>query len=148
MTKARREPVNREERIEPTPETLAKLRPDQVQVLFDKSLLTPEMTDAASEIRMIYFAVVGSLFCRGRDYRVFGRGRGEIPERIAQLHRDRYQPWAREMGPLLPLIFDALIDGQYVPDSVVIKGLTAYIGYMGPVRHTIAIDNNRGVVAL
>jgi hypothetical protein len=143
---SKREPVRREERVEPTPETLAKLIPDPIQELFDKGLITGEHTTAAAEIRAIYFAVVGSLFCRGRDYRVFGRGRGNMPERLAVLHRDRYKPWARSMGANLCLMIDALIDGRWVPQQILIDGLTAYIGYCGPARHTIAIDNRSGML--
>src|SRR5262245_21620400 len=138
MTK--REPVRRDERIEPTPETVAKLLPDPIQELFDKGLITSEHTTAAAEIRAIYFAVVGSLFCRGRDYRVFGRGRGQMPDGLADKHAKRYLPWARSMGANLGLIIDALIDGRWIPQQLLVDGLTAYIGYVGPVRHTIAID--------
>jgi hypothetical protein len=153
----RRAPVVREERVEPTPETVAKLVPDPIQGLFERGLITSEHTTAAAEIRAIYLAVVGSLFCRGRDYsdcRV--RTRGNIPERLAVLHRDRYKPWTIAMGRRLPAIMDILIEGHHWlmtahPDGppgqrLIIEALNDYVSRMGPVRHTIAIDIGNGML--
>jgi hypothetical protein len=137
MTKARREPVNREERIEPTPETLAKLRPDPIHVLFDKGILTSEQTDAVAEIRAIYFAIVGSLFTRAKDYRRIGYTKPELPGWVNDLYGN-YREWCADMGPFrLPIIMDTIIDGRPPVIEILLDGLDAYIRCCKPARHTI-----------
>jgi hypothetical protein len=137
MSRSRREPVIREERVEPTPETVAKLVPDPVHVLFDKGILTSDQTDAVAEIRAIYFAIVGSLFTRAKDYRRMGYSKPELPGWVNDLYGN-YRDWCAQMGPFrLPIIMDTIIDGKPAVVEILLDGLDAYIRGCKPARHTI-----------
>lgn len=142
MKKPRRIPVLREERVEPTPETVAKLTPDPVQSLYDRGLIQSEHTAAALEIRAIYFAVVGSLFARANDPSRIGFSKAQMSDRLAVIHRDRYKPWCAAMGQKLPFIMDALVDLSWCHEAWLIAALEDYAQRMSPVRHTIAIDRH------
>jgi hypothetical protein len=145
---SKREPVRREERIEPTPETLAKLQPDPIHVLFDKGILTSEQTDAVVEIRSIYFAIVGSLFTRAKDYRRIGYAKPELPGWVNDLYGN-YREWCSDMGPFrLPIIMDTIIDSKPAVVEILLDGLDSYILRKKGPRHTIRLDSNHQSVAL
>lgn len=141
--RARRAPVSRVDRIEPTPETLAKLVPDQIRVLFDKGRLHHEHTRAVGEIRAVFHAVTTNLFARAKDYRLRGYSPPCLPNDLAEAHRDRYKPWAQQMGRRLPLLIDAIIDGRRIDGDLLIDALDAYVALMRPKRHTIAEELGR-----
>jgi hypothetical protein len=136
--KKRREPVSVEDRVGPTPETLAKLLPDQVKQMFDRGQIGLAETDAASEIRTVFFAVVAGLFARAHTYDPKG-GRNQIPDWIATAHKERYKPFAQDMGRSMSAIIDCLIDGKTIPAGFLASALQDYAQRMGvqKVRHTI-----------
>jgi hypothetical protein len=143
----RREPVRREERIEPTPETLAKLQPDPIHVLFDKGILTDEQTNAVVEIRAIYFAIVGGMFTRAKDYRRAGYSKPELPDWVDAKYAN-YRAWAEQMGPFrLPIIMGTIIDAEPAITEILLDGLDAYIRGCKPDRHTIRCENSLTIKA-
>lgn len=88
--------VHTEERIGPTPETLAKLKPDPLAVMLQRGQIEEGQVDAAIEIREVYGAIVGGCSARANDLN--RGGHGGISDRIAWLHSNRYLPWIRECG--------------------------------------------------
>jgi hypothetical protein len=137
----RRAPVVREDRVPPTPETVAKLVPDPVHVLFDKGILTSDQTNAVAEIRAIYFAIVGSLFTRAKDYRRMGYSKPDLPWWVNDKYGN-YKAWCEEMGPFrLPIIMDTIVDGRPAIVEILLDGLDAYILRCKPSRHTIVGKN-------
>ncbi len=75
--------------------------------------LVGEKESAAREIRRVYMMVTGKLWARAVDVMRGDRGSAEpAAEWLAIAHRDRYKPWADEMGRsgLLALVMDWLID--------------------------------------
>lgn len=85
-----------EERIGPTPETLAKLVRDPLAVLLERGQLDEGQVDAAIEIREVYGAVTGG--CRVHAAALNGRYHGGMSDRVAWIHNHRYLPWIRECG--------------------------------------------------
>jgi hypothetical protein len=146
--KARR--VIREiEETGPTPETMAKLRPDQVLALHTKGLLSDSQKFAAEEIREVHDAV-SALWLKGNwpsPTVETSAGGGPRPRhhldgmapRLQKLHRRRYLPWvalmaAERFGGLRwsQILIEIIVDGQSVEDypegvlAVLWEGLDRY----------------------
>ncbi|MSO93522.1 MAG: hypothetical protein EXQ86_09015 [Rhodospirillales bacterium] len=103
--------AGQEEALGPTPETVAKLRPDPFRLLYTRGQLDPNaylnalMWDAGLEIRRAYGLVVAPVALWGRDYeREVRRAPWEAAEaRAAALARNerlvrRYAGWRRDAG--------------------------------------------------
>lgn len=73
--------------------------------------LAGEKESAAREIRRVYGMVTAGLWARAVDMHGV-RGRSEpAAEWLASIHRDRYKPWADEMGrERLPVVVDWLVE--------------------------------------
>ena len=121
-----REPVRREERVDPTPETLAKLESDPLEAMVRVKLVNSAAVDAAVEIKEIYMAVCRQAWCkRGALGKEFGSPSGrtvyEMPGDLAYFHAKTYLPWVRDQGHLvvdatLTLVVDRQnIESQFVP---------------------------------
>ena len=95
---SRRRAVRREERYDPTPQTLAKLESDVLQDLLARRAITADEERAAREICDIHRAVKRGLF---RTQNI-GAGHGTadasdaMSEHEARIHFQRYVPWSRE----------------------------------------------------
>lgn len=116
--KKRTKPIVEREAFDPgTEQTRARLRRDPVDEMAAhwrnrEMREAGELENAAREIRRIYTATVAGLMPKAVDMHGV-RGRGEsMPEWLAQAKRDRYDPWAKEMGDglVLPLVLDWLIE--------------------------------------
>ncbi len=115
--------------VPPTPETVLKLRQDNIDRLYVEGRLRPEHVDAAVEIRRVWEAIGRGLFpeshIRDRVRQPHQQGMFADPidrmtpaEEIAW--RMRYRPWAREMALLivtgavrvsrLQLVLDVVVD--------------------------------------
>jgi hypothetical protein len=117
-----------QEQIEPTAQTVAKLRRDVVERLRQEGRLSEEQARAALEIRRVWEAFGRGLFPRTRDLdrpRRPHRGIFDDPvERLTDSEerawRLRYRPWAREMSveivagvvrvSRLQLVLDIVVD--------------------------------------
>jgi hypothetical protein len=109
------------DRLKPTKETAAKLRPDPIERMHDRGTISDDQRDAAIEIRRIFEAVCGSLISRSRwpdGMGVKGNWRRDlvgVSDRVAILHSDRYKPWANELGrhaPALEVTISVVVDGR------------------------------------
>lgn len=117
--KPKRDAVDRAERIGPTPETAAKLRPDVVAALWAVGRIDGLHRQAAEEIRDIWAAMERGIFGRSLDDRInavatAARNRAHLDhmtEAERLLYGERYLPWAREMaGPRLVIAIATVID--------------------------------------
>lgn len=107
----RRAPVNREERVGPTPETLAKLVPDPFAVLVEKGLLDTAQRDAGLEIRAIWYAITGGLLPQAGE-RASRRSGDGMSDKLAEAHAFIYLPWARYWGRLIEDVIDLVVDAR------------------------------------
>lgn len=139
-----REPVNVSERVQPTPETLAKLVPDPLKQLFDSGRLEREHMDAAAEIRAVYLAIVGNMFARAHVYEPHDGHRATLPDWIAEAHAKRYRPWCAEWRPWLPILIGIIVDGHrpLAHHDCLGRSLNDYAARMGLIRsrHTIMTE--------
>lgn len=108
---------HREPRIEPTPETAAKLQADHIDELFRAGHLRPEHVQASAEIREVYgywhaamgrtSSIFSGVIVGGST---FADPIGGMPKRIEGLWRAHTAPWASEMGvrahPVLHVVVD------------------------------------------
>jgi hypothetical protein len=112
MAKRRRERVVAADRVEPTPETAAKLRPDALEVWNRIGRLTDDDVDAAIELRGCYLAVCAQLMWKERgDVQTSGGSRYEISDWHAAQHAQVYVPWAARWGPVVARVHDLALDG-------------------------------------
>ena len=104
----------------PTPETKAKVRPDPIDALYGTGLIDSRQKGSAEEIREIYHAVVSRLFASpGFEASVDGGARPTrhpldgMPADIRRRYLKRYIPWTKEIGPMLEIVIDAIVDGRH-----------------------------------
>lgn len=135
----KRREVRREERVDPTPETLAKLTPDPLMNLKQHGLITSDEERAASEIRAVYMAVCGGLFRKQQRLgEAFGLGGGKPPEMpcgLARAHHETYLPWTRRHHPgVIDAVLSLVVDRNKLPpafDTFVAEALKDYALNMG-----------------
>lgn len=116
--KNRRPAVERAERCGPTPETLAKLQPDPLQMLLDGDAAREarcgkaRLEEAADEIRAVYMAVIRAVMWKRPSLGGGGGGVPEIPARLAWAHFQTYLPWANHWGhsKVLEAVIDVVVD--------------------------------------
>lgn len=116
-SKAKAKQVLRETADLGTEQTRQRLRRDPVSEMASKwrdreVREAGELESAAREIRRIYTATVAGLMPKAVDMNGVRSAGEPMPAWLAQAKRDRYDPWAKEMGDalILSLVFDWLID--------------------------------------
>lgn len=111
----KRKPVDRAERIGPTPETAAKLEPDAFDVLVRLGILDTAQRDAGLEIRAIWYAITGSLLARAGERSGTRSGNG-MSDTLAVAHALVYVPWCdrwgRAVADVIDLVVDARLEGE------------------------------------
>jgi len=127
---------------EATPETIRKLRRDELVFLFQRGHLERIHLEAAKEIEEIFHAVSSAVFRAGmkyepRDYDAPKRYSGSFPTESLcpserRIYRHNYLPWANEMRGLLPakrqvtrlqLVIDVVVDNRCVSHIERLYGL-------------------------
>lgn len=83
------------ERVEPTPETLAKKQDDPLQKMVEDKLLDSAGERAAEEIKNVYLAVCREVINLSRPMGPHSPSRYEMSDDIAEAHATRYLPWSR-----------------------------------------------------
>jgi hypothetical protein len=133
----RRDRVKREERIEATPETRAKLTDDPIRKLVspgprgERPKLSAGGESAAAEIRAVFLAVVQRLMPGRMKFVDPIQGVDDMPEALARLHRDNYLPWVRRTAPrTVAAVIDLCVDriepaGEFA-EAAVIAALEDY----------------------
>lgn len=108
MRRKRGRPARKEEYLGPTPETLAKLVPDPLEILLVDCDVALER--AASEIRAIYLAVCAKLMGG------LGGGSGKpMSDFVAWAHAETYLPWARGLHRLtMEAVIDIVVDRHHI----------------------------------
>ena len=124
------------DRIEPTPETLARLKPDAIAELVSRRQLEPEHQSAADELRDVHHALHRSPE-QGQSH----TGRvsdplSRMPARIEELWHSRWIPWQRQCGPMLASVTLATVIENQAPVSIhhahmIARGLTIYCQIAG-----------------
>ncbi len=107
----RRQSVDRSERVGPTPETAAKLKPDPFNLMVERGYLDTAQRDAGLEIRSIYMAVVGALMPRGGDLSSARSGSG-MPTVLAAAHAQRYVPWCQRWNRGVEMVIGLVVDAE------------------------------------
>lgn len=109
--------VTKEDRIEPTPETLAKLQPDPVLWLVENYpvLFTKDHERAAKEIEACVRLLAGPVMVRAQDIRHIGRSRPvEYSKRQVAMLCD-YANWQDELRvrrlPFWP-VYEIAVEGM------------------------------------
>lgn len=115
--------------VRPTPQTVARLKPDTILEMLRRGSLCREHQMAAEEIRNIFQALVSGLMSKSAaldqpriDLRTTGPYRQPVermPERLVRLYHDRYKPWADETETLhcggrslLDFTIEVIVDGR------------------------------------
>lgn len=108
----------RDPRIEPTPETVAKLELDRIDELFRAGRLRFEHVQASAEIREVYGYWREALGCTSGAFSgVPGSGFpdpvGNMPDRIERAWRQHYAPWAAEQGPDAATVLHIVVENWW-----------------------------------
>lgn len=141
----RRDRVCCEERIQATPETMAKLQPDPLLALV-RGIGRGDVVleSAADEIRAVYMAVVRGLMRKG-GLREDRGGMPDIPPFLAWAHAETYLPWARaQLRQTMQAVIDVVVDRQAIsngcPPEAVVWSLHSYADRMMR-RPSFRVDN-------
>lgn len=113
--RARRRAVDRSERVGPTPETKAKLRPDPFNVMVQRGMLDTAQRDAGLEIRAIWYAVTGGLLAKAGERSSHRSGDG-MSDELAAAHALVYVPWCAKWGRAVADVIDLVVDA-IAPDN-------------------------------
>lgn len=105
----RRDPVKRDDRVGPTPETAAKLVPDPFNVLVEMGLLDTAQRDAGLEIRAIWYAVTGGLMPKAAE-RSSARSGDGMSDELAHAHAQTYLPWCTYWGRQVEEVIDLVVN--------------------------------------
>lgn len=82
----------------PTPETLDKLQPDEIEDLHDRQMIDSGGLRAADQIAQIHRAVTRASGVKSPTMGVGDVGQYELPDDIAKSFSDVYIPWRRGLG--------------------------------------------------
>ena len=93
---SRRPPVRRRERVEPTPETAAKLSDDPLRYWLERGDLTPDHERACYAIRRAVHALTLPVAVRAQNLERRDRASGEWTDAMSALI-ERYCDWADAM---------------------------------------------------
>jgi len=122
----KRQAVDREERVGPTPETEAKLIPCPIAEMYRLELIDKPTKDAALELAELYVAVYGAQMPGSRGT----GGHHQISNEVAWKHEHRYLPWARKWANVrfraLSSVIDVVVLGIPQPLTVVAAALADY----------------------
>lgn len=121
----RRDPVIRDDRVGPTPETQAKLVPDPFNVLIEMGMLDTAQRDAGLEIRAIWRAITGTLAAKTGNLSDTRSG-GGMSDALAAAHARVYLPWCQYWGRLVEETIDLVVDAQ-LPAAVLAQLRLAHI---------------------
>lgn len=96
-----------DERVSPTDETKARLRPDETMVLFERGILEQLHVDAAGEIRVVWEALSRALSPKAMS--LYNTGNiskatdpiGMMSGREAELYDNTFKPWMNKTSKIL-----------------------------------------------
>lgn len=121
MAKGKRKPqkarplrVDAAERALATPETMRKLTGCPLRRMHAAGQLTDAQRDAALEIALVLDAIGGRL----RNVTLGDRGNGELSDKIAEVHAQRYVPWTRQVRGDAMIVHDLTV-GSMIPEEIV-----------------------------
>jgi len=123
MARKRKRQVRKEDRVDPTPETLSKLEDDPLYILTRWDGSTPPLLDsagenAAQEIKSVYNAIVRNVTLKISSFDRIAGYAPEIPDRLSQAYSNRYKLWVSEVGSdTVDLVLRVIVDRQPVPKS-------------------------------
>ena len=124
LAMAKRKPVSREERVPPTPETLARLVPDRVVLLFGEGRIRQEQLDAAEEIRDIWDHLLAGTSPM-RNFEAYSRARIDplerLPARLQRAWAERYGSWANELGPEVQRVVLPVVVENWWPETAMLQ---------------------------
>lgn len=134
LKKRRGRPARQCDAVGPTPETLAKLRPDPLLALLSTyGEGDGALERAADEIRAIYLAVCGMLMAGIGGRHGYGRARGgrrDIPPFLAWAHSETYLPWADgARRATLEAVIDLVVDRHHVHPNAASAAAGALVDY-------------------
>ena len=108
QAKARRQAVSRSERVEATPETLAKLRPCPLKAMLHEGTMEPDQYEAALTIWDAHDALVSRQKAGTLDMQKVAHGHGEIGDRKDHLIAI-YLAWGQELPRRFYLTSDIVV---------------------------------------
>lgn len=85
----------------PTPETLAKLEPDQIQELYESEMIDSAGLRAADQIARVYSEVTRESGIKSPTLGTIHIGKHEMPADIAVLFTKVYNPWRASLDPVV-----------------------------------------------
>ena len=119
MKKRKRKPVRQRvrvrlfEKVEPTPETKAKLVDDPFQKLVEAGNIDAAGERAAEEIRRVFMAICRDVMAKISRPAPMAAGKVDMSDDLAEAHAERYLPWVRETGRnTVSATLDLLLEGR------------------------------------
>lgn len=108
QAKARRQAVSRSERVQATPETIAKLRPCPLKTMVHDGTMQPDQYEAALSIWDAHDALVSRMKAGTLDMQKVAQSHGEIGDRKDRLIAI-YLLWGRELPRRFYLTSDIVV---------------------------------------
>ena len=109
------------QRADPTPETLAKLKPDPLREMVEGGLLDTDSERAAAQINAIFSALCRNAI-RGpsllMDQNHTCHSESDIPDWIARAHHLTYLPWVKAQGPAIVDAVLTLVVDRNTPERI------------------------------
>jgi len=87
--------------VGPTPETLAKLEPDQILKLHDLNMIDGAGLRAADQIATIHSAITRDSAVKVPSIGIGDMGKYELPDDIANKFSKIYVPWRASLDPVV-----------------------------------------------
>ena len=105
------------ERVGPTRQTAAKVKPCPIRRMHGVGQIDDDQRDAALEIALVHEAISGRLRAAG----LRERGGGEISDKIAEIHKQRYLPWVRSVSPVCAAVVRDVAVAGLLPEEIVAR---------------------------
>lgn len=105
------------ERAGPTAQTAAKVKPCPIRRMHGVGQISDTQRDAALEIALVHEAIAGRL----RAAALRERGGGEISDKIAEIHKQRYLPWVRSISAVCAAVVHDVAVGGLLPEEIVAR---------------------------
>ncbi len=105
------------ERIGPTRQTAAKVKPCPVRRMHGIGQINDSQRDAALEIALVHDAIAGRLRAAG----LRERGGGEISDKLAEIHKQRYLPWVRSVSVACAAVVHDIAVAGLLPEEIVAR---------------------------
>ncbi len=146
--------VNRAERVQATPETLAKLRPCPLKAMLEAGTMEPQHYEAALEIWDAHDALVRHIKAKGSDF----NERSDKAHLNASTRMDQlvtvYLDWSREIMRRYILQASAVVGWiddhdpscrlvNNVQRGILVKACDTWIDVMGDMRKAARVDRGR-----